>query len=223
MYNIYPTLLDSFIYMKRHDEDEGAFQQLIDKINGVKSTDVEQANKGIEFERLVNGLIDGISIDTNLTKESFCYVTENFKFGVDITNRIVEKLKRATKKQEYIEAIIHTNLDTIKLYGIVDYSFPEMDADLKTGKNYRFGKYDNYTQHKVYSLIRKVNGNPIKQFNYVATDFKHLFIETKDITEEVHEELLEEIQSFIRFLIHFKHLITDRKVFGEQITIKTLK
>jgi len=204
-YAFYPTLLDSYFRYKR-SEDELSFIQLFDKINKVEQEMDEERLKGISFESLINELISGpikpIAVDD-------VYKHGGFEFSEDLVNKIYNKLKRCSDIQSYKEKIIDTPKGKVKLYGVFDYEFPEMVVDLKTTKSYRFGKYENNMQHKFISLI-----TPAKEFNYVATDFEYLFIENYWLTNAVRKEAIENIVEFIEFIEYFKHLITDKKIFG---------
>lgn len=214
-YAIYPSLLDAFLRYKRKDDDE-TFISVFDKINKVQSEQTEQQLKGIEFEGCVNNVIDGFKC-SGLTAphiEYGDYVTNNFKFKVDVVDKMAGKLQFATSQQEYMEAIIPSHLGNIKLYGIADYTFPEMITDLKTTSAYKCNKYKDNTQHATYSLIREMNGAPIKAFKYLATDFDRVFQETYLPTEVLHQKLLFTVFEFISFIEFFKKHITDTKIFG---------
>ena len=206
-YSIYPTLLDSFYWYKRFPDTK--FSELIDKINRVKTPMPIAALKGIQFEKCVNDCINGIVLE----KKGKEVVTENFYFNNDLIYKIANKLKNAKTKQEFISGIVKTKFGLVKVYGFVDYSFPEMYVDLKTTSMYKIGKYKINNQHKAYSLIAKVNGNPIKEFNYLVTDFTRFFIETYKCTEKLHQEFITELEDFIDFLEYHKELITDKTIF----------
>ncbi|QIL40996.1 hypothetical protein G7074_18020 [Pedobacter sp. HDW13] len=198
-YAFYPTLLDSFVYYKK-TEELNKFVELIDKINRVKVERHNGLSKGIAFENVINNLIDNRSTVND--------------FNLELVHSIVSKLKRCTSKQKKLETVIDSPYGKIKLYGIFDYEFPQMYADLKTTENYSFGKYDDHIQHKMCSLICKNNGAPIEQFNYVITDFKYWYIENYKCTDSLHDDLMYEIYDFISFINHYKHLITNNKIFG---------
>jgi hypothetical protein len=210
-YAIYPSLLDAYLRFKRHDDDE-TFNALFDKINGVKTEQTDQQLKGVEFEKLINDLIDGKCV--NLVDGH--YITDYFSFTVDLVDKIAIRLQQASVKQQYLEAIIPSHLGNIKLYGIADYTFPEMITDLKTTGNYKCNKYKDYTQHPAYSLISEINGNPIMAFKYLITDFNKLYQETYIPTLGMHQKLMATIFEFINFIEYFKSNITDEKIFGKE-------
>lgn len=210
-YAIYPSLLDAYTRFKRNDDDE-TFDSLFDKINKVKTEQTEEQKMGVEFESCVNSRIAGDFME--LTNDQ--YVTENCKFKAVLIDQIAGRLQYATKQQEYMQAIIPSHLGNIKLYGITDYSFPQMITDLKTTAKYKCNKYKDNSQHPVYSLIRKVKGDPIRAFKYLASDFQNMFLETYIPTEKMHQKLMITIFDFINFIEYFKSNITDGKIFGQE-------
>lgn len=215
-YQFYPTLLDSFRYWKDHEEDESTFNDLIDKLNGVKIDQTEDNLKGIAFEGLINEMIT-IKSDLIPFPNNGVYVFDDFEFNQNIVDSIFNKLKRCTSIQSRLEGIIPTKHGNVRLYGIFDYEFPKMTADLKTTSNYglktkdgkKVKKYEDNFQHKFTSLLSdKV------EFNYVITDFKYLYIENFKLGEELNKATIEEIEEFIDFINIYKYKIKDSKVFA---------
>lgn len=210
-YAIYPSLLDAYLRYKRNDDDE-TFDSLFDKINKVKSDQTEFQQKGSEFEGLVNDAIDGKPL--TIAADPLYYATEHFQFKIEIVEELKRKLMHATEKQKYMEVVIHTHLGNVKLYGIVDYDFPNMVVDLKGTENYKCNKYEKSTQHPIYSLIRHLNGRPIEAFKYRASNYDKVFQETYIPTENMFTKLMLTVFEFINFINHFKPNITDEKIFG---------
>lgn len=199
-YAIYPSLLDAYLRYKRN-EDEETFISLFDRINKVKQEEIpEHVLKGIEFENLVNEVVSGNKIDADLHS--------------DVLEKITNKLSENIGTQKYEEAIFESPYGNIKLYGIIDYDYPKMIVDLKTVVSYSCGKYKDYAQHQCYSLIRHQNGNPIKAFKYLITDFKKVYQETYIPTPIMYDKLMFTIYEFISFINHFKKFITNEKIFG---------
>jgi hypothetical protein len=214
-YAIYPSVLDAYLRFKRKDDDE-TFQGVFNKINHVKTEQTEQQAMGEEFEGCVNDMITCIKTggySLTLHKDGY-YLTKNFKFKADLVEKIASKLEHVSKKQEYMEAIIPSHLGNIKLYGISDYTFPEMITDLKTTSNYKCNKYRDHAQHPCYSMIRELNGNPLKAFKYLVSDFDKAYQETYIPTPVMHQKLMFNIFEFINFIEYFKKYITDTKIFG---------
>lgn len=200
-YQFYPTLLDSFRYWKNHEEDEKAFNDLIDKLNGVKIEQTEENLKGIEFEQSINDIIDGKYVEIG---------------NQPLVQKVYNKLKRCIGKQVKVEGVVSTKYGNVRLYGIFDYEFPQMMADLKTTSNYglktegseKVKKYKNNFQHKFTSLLTDK-----KEFNYVITDFKYFYIENFKLNNDLNLATIEEIEEFIKFINFFKYKIKDSKVF----------
>jgi len=202
-YAIPPTLLDNFVRFKKYD-DEGSLSELMDKLNRIPREKTEENEKGILFETVINSAIDGINIE--------------HEFDGELVNYISSKLSRCISKQKYIEAIIITKKGNVKLYGIFDYEFPEMIADLKTLKSYSIADgrkhFQDKSQHRFAFAIANRNGKPLRQFNYLATNFRNRFIETY-MNEEKHiKSLHEDLLDFIGFIEHFKKHIDNPKLFG---------
>ncbi|WP_114937533.1 hypothetical protein [Mucilaginibacter endophyticus] len=217
-YAIYPSVLDAYLRFKRKDDDE-TFKSVFDKINHVRGEQTEQQAMGEEFELCVNDMITSIKTgDYSLTLyQDGYYRTKNFKFKADLIDRIATKMQHATKKQEYMEAIIPSHVGNIKLYGIADYTFPEMITDLKTTQNYKCNKYKDHAQHPSYSLIRELNGAPLKAFKYLVSDFDKVYQETYIPTPGMHQKLMITLFEFINFIEYFKDYITDTKIFGVHV------
>jgi len=215
-YAIYPSLLDAYLRYKRN-EDEETFISLFDRINKVKQEEVpEHVIKGIEFERLIGEVINSNHTHQHefLKKDSEIYKANEFEFNATVVNKISDKLLRRTSEQKYEEALFETPYGNVKLYGIIDYDYPEMIVDLKTVVSYSCGKYKDYAQHQCYALIREKNGNPIKAFKYLVTDFKKVYQETYIPSKIMFDKLMFTVYEFIAFINHFKKYITNKKIFG---------
>lgn len=214
-YALYPSILDSYMFFKKRDDDE-TFQSLFDKINKVKTDQTEEQLMGVEFEDCVSNRINelkGMPVLNNL--EGCQYITTNFKFNYDLINGIASRLQHSIKQQEYLEAIIPSHLGNIKLYGFSDFTFPEMIADLKTTKSYKCSKYKDHFQAPAYSMIKHINGQPIKAFKYLVSDFERVYLETYLPKENTYRKMMSTIFEFISFINYFKNYITNEKIFGQ--------
>lgn len=209
-YAFYPTLLDSYFRYKR-SEDELSFIQLFDKINKVEQELDEERLKGIAFEGLINELINANKTKQHdiLKLDNEIYKVDDFEFEGHIVNKIADKLLRCSAIQSYKEKIIDTTKGKVRIYGVFDYEFPQMMADLKTTKSYSYGKYENNMQHKFTALA-----TDLKEFNYIATDFEYMFTENHWLTDKVRKQGIDDIVEFIEFIEYFKKYITNRKLFG---------
>lgn len=210
-YQIYPTLLDSFYWYKRGYNEK---QELIDKINRVKSEMPEAARKGIAFEAVINMLLK--SNNHPLLMDSEYYKGDGFIFGAEIVNKIAAKLINAKKQQEYIQANVQTPVGAIKVYGFIDYSYDDMLVDLKTTGSYKKDKYAINNQHKCYPLLAQLNGKNITKFNYLVTDFSRMYIEPYVHTKAMRDEFIFNLVEFTEFLEANREIITDKKIFNEK-------
>lgn len=198
-YCIYPTLLDNFYYYKCYGGKK--FQELIDKINRVKTPLADAAQRGISFEDCVNKTLRGEPTYLN--------------FKPELIDKIANKLSNAIKQQEYVEGVFDTVHGQVKMYGMIDYSYPEMYVDLKTTQTYRSNKFKINSQHKAYPYLNQLNGGTVKQFNYLITDFYNMYTEPYQHTQAMVNELIKDTTEFIEFLEANRHLITDKKIFNQ--------
>lgn len=210
-YQIYPTLLDSFYWYKRGYNEK---QELIDKINRVKSTIPEAAAKGVAFENVINILLK--SNNHPILMDSEYYKSGDFTFGAEIVNKIAAKLINAKKQQEYIQANVQTPVGAIKVYGFIDYSYDDMFVDLKTTGSYKKDKYKINNQHKCYPLLAQLNGRNINKFNYLVTDFTSMYIEPYIHSKSMVDEFIFNLVEFTEFLEANRSIITDKKIFNEK-------
>lgn len=209
-YAIYPTILDSFYWYKRGYNEK---QELINKINRVKTEMAEPAKKGVAFENVINMLLK--AKNHPLLTEAEHYESDGFVFRTEIVNRIAAKLINATKQQEYIQATVQTPVGDIKVYGFIDYSYPDMYVDLKTTATYKKDKYAINNQHKCYPLLGQLNGKPIKKFNYLVTDFQQMYIEPYLHHSGMTDEFVFNLVEFTEFLEANREIITDTKILGK--------
>lgn len=213
--SIYPTLLDSFHWVKKMNYREDKVQELLDKINRIKPSEFpEAALKGIQFEDCVNKLLNGERLLTEETPLGRHYVTENFAFNIDLVDKIAAKLKNAKKQQEYIQANIPTPIGLVKVYGFIDYTYDPFYIDLKTTGKYAIGKFKDNNQHKCYPLLAKISGRGHKDFKYFVTDFRNTFTENYQFTKQLEDEFISDIVIFNSWLEENRNHITDTKIWG---------
>jgi hypothetical protein len=213
-YQIYPSLLDSYSRFKSYNDEE-SLKNLLDRINKVEQDRPDHVMKGIAFEGCVNLVLDGFVPDMDGHGQ---YIMGNQTFDPAIISQVAGKLKYCTGVQEYIESVIETPVGLVKLYGIIDYRFPEMIVDLKGRELYNYGDFSKYSQRLCYALISKSNGNPIKAFKYVISDYKNVFVETYIPNEREEAKFIDMVVEFCQFIEHMKGFITDKKIFGEDIS-----
>jgi hypothetical protein len=202
-YSVYPTLLDSFYWAKRL----GKWQELIDKINRVKTAEWPEAvQKGMCFEQTVSNAILGVY---NRVADDQ-YINTKYSFNKNLVDKMAAKLKNNIGLQTYIQGNVLTPLGNVKMYGFVDFVYPEFYIDLKTCGAYKKGKYEINTQHKCYPLI---GGK--KSLTYYITDFNDVYTESYSFNNQLKEQLIFELTEFIEWLNINKELITDTKIFGK--------
>lgn len=204
-YSITPTLLDNFYWCQRLNK----IGELVDKINGIKTPISKSALNGIAFENVINNLL----LEKQVDEFGNVYINSGFTFDKTLSNKIARKLSGYQIMQKKISAIIDSPVGKIRLHGKVDYAYSDMHVDLKTTKKYATGKYGANNQHGCYSLIEKVNGSPILWFNYLVTDFAGIYIEPYEITDLIHNRVIDNICDFVKWLEANRKLITNQKIF----------
>lgn len=209
-YSLYPTLLDAFWWARKLDNPL-KWQELIDKINRVPKEFPLAAMKGVQFEEVINNILKGMKVKPNSDGN---IETKDFFFDYSIVNKVANKLQYAKKQQEFIQGVIDTPKGKVKMYGFIDYSYPNMLVDLKTTGNYKPGKFKNNYQHKAYPLLANLGGGKIDRFNYLVTDFNHMYVEPYEPNQSMYEELVHDTCLFIDFLEENRGIITDTKIFG---------
>lgn len=208
-YQIFPTILDKFYWYKRGYCEH---QEMIDKINRVETPFPEAARKGVAFENVINMLLK--AKNHPLLTQSEYFESDGFIFQPEIVNRIATKLANAIKQQEYIQAIVETSVGGIKVYGFIDYSYPDMFVDLKTTGSYKKDKYKINNQHKCYPLLAQISGRNINKFNYLITDFSQMYIEPYIHNSAMTDEFIFNLVEFTEFLEANRDLIYDKKIFN---------
>ena len=207
-YRFYAILLDAYNWYL-NSEAENAFQEFIDKINRVPYEKSEAALKGIAF----NKLLDDIEIENVvLAKPNILY--DGFVFNYPLVNAFKAYFKDAAS-QVYTSAQLETNNGLVELYGFADKVLRYKSFDIKTTSKYEFPKFIFNVQHKVYPYCFNQNGIFVDTFEYTVTDFNHIYKEEYFYRPEFDvPELRSVCESLIDFIERYRHLITDRKIFG---------
>lgn len=208
-YSIYPTLLDSFYWYKRGYNEK---QEILDKINRIKGEMPEAARKGIAFESCVNDIIKSGTANHPMLRDSF-FEKDGFNFKGNLILKIAAKLANCSKMQEYIQANVNTPAGVIKVYGFIDFSYPDKFIDLKTTGSYKDKKFKDYNQHKCYPLLAQLNGRKVYDFLYYVTDFNDTYIEPYKHTSVLKDEFIRDLVEFTEFLEMNRELISDKKIF----------
>lgn len=192
-YQFYPTLLNEYHrYLTNPSKD--AFDMLINRINRVPITDPELLKK---FGK-------GISFESAVLKD------KPHKFDPELVNGAREMLPTKLKSQQFIQ-FIHKN---IRFYGYADVVGEGRVIDIKTTKTHRPNRHDfNFQNLYLYAL----KGAGFRQMDYLICDFNQLYVETYDVEVYDFNYLLNEMEQFATFVEEHKNLITDKKIFIEEI------
>ncbi|MDP5121002.1 MAG: PD-(D/E)XK nuclease family protein [Spirosomaceae bacterium] len=192
-YQFYPTLLNEYHrYLANPSKD--AFDMLINRINRVPITDPELLKK---FGK-------GISFESAVLKD------KPHQFAPELVSGAREMLPTKLKSQQFIQ---FTHKD-IRFYGYADVVGEGRVIDIKTTKTHRPNRHDfNFQNLYLYAL--KDAG--FRQMDYLICDFNKLYVETYDAEVYDFNYLLNEMEQFAAFVEEHKSLITDKKIFIEEI------
>jgi hypothetical protein len=204
-FHIYPTLLDSFGWYKR-SENEGAKQEFLNKINRVPMEKTDAMIRGNDFEAAVNEwsrrgrLPDGPVTVHDLT------------VSPELIGRFSKGMERAMR-QVFVEVNLETKYGGVRLYGFIDDILADAAYDTKTTGEYKLGKYRNGWQHPAYLEALHQGGGQISRFVYRITDFEDYYEEEYQYRKEDTERLVKELEHLIEFLEDNRAAISDRKIF----------
>lgn len=252
-YKIYPSLLDSFQDLLDSDKTWEKFygsseepalspleyeqkmeRELIDKVNRVPFVS-EAASKGTAF----NEIVDCIVLHVPATRDD-CKITlvrdaepeyiqaniEDFEFhySKDLCSKMARYYKGAIP-QYRLSAMLPTKYGIVELYGNSDYLLPDSVHDLKTTKNYDFGKFEDHWQRYAYPycLIESGDYTEVKDFTFDVLVWKEIDgVLDANIYTEVYAydhrkataKLTLVCEQFIAWLELHRSEITDKKIFG---------
>lgn len=208
-FKIYATLLDAFTWYQA-SESENAEKEFIDKINRVPITDpkaLERMNKGTAFNDVIDSMLASVGgIDGAVTHS----------FDALVVSEIALYLIGSTP-QHYTETLIKVGDSLVLLYGYIDYVREAKCIDLKTTSSYDLGKYKGSMQRHLYPVSLANEGVIVDEFEFLVTDFNSVFKEpyAVDLVES-NAILSTQCALLIEFLNAKKHLITDKKIFGQE-------
>lgn len=217
-YNIYPSLLDSYDHLMSSDNEDG-FQQIIDRINKKPSPIAPAAQKGIDLNNVIDGLI--------ARKEEDAAVIIKETMNADqvqgmMLQELYTNLKGSTP-QVLLTAEMELMGKKVILYGYADYVRANTIIDLKTTSRYAVGKYGGGSQHLVYPLCAALMGVEINRFRYLVTDFRNVYVEDYDYDFNRDLGVLKgKLTDFISFLNRWRGRITDKKIFSD-ISVEDIK
>lgn len=244
-YKVYATLLDNFwgylnsdvIYNRYwgysenppHTEEEfheQKFQDLINTINRVPF-ESEAADKGTAFNEIIDALIEKREPNDMTVERSedgyyvVHYKDYTFNFPIDVCKKLSEYYKGAITQQR-VEAILPTKYGDVLVYGLIDELMPMSVHDIKTTGSYSVGKFKENHQHLVYPYALIENGNDVRLFEYNVVEWARggcvsgVYTETYVFDPERDIPILRDhVEQLIEFLEDNRHLITNKKIFGE--------
>lgn len=208
-------------------------KKLIDQINRCPQEPIEAAAKGTAFNAVVDWL-NGNPIEPPTTilrhdENVIVALINNFTFTFatslckDVANRF-----RGAICQYRCEAPLQTRLGDVTLYGFLDEWQGCKISDLKTTKEYQFGKYGRKWQRHVYpfAVVESGNCTEIREFEYTAVKLSPITEKNPVITGEIYPEvytydhelsrmkLQDGCENFIAWLESRREFITDRRIFG---------
>ena len=255
-YLFYPSLLDAYQYYLEADENWEQFydgsdnpeapshaeylaqceKELLDKINRVPHEPIEAAACGTCFNEIVDCLVEhrpcgheGMTIKSNKKDNTIVATLDGFTFTFDMGFCLEAGRYFAESIPQYrCEAEIDTKYGTVGLYGYIDELRANMVFDIKTTRNYLFGKFERHWQKVVYPycLIESGDCTEIEGFEYTVYKLsggngRNLVISAEMFSEYYaykHDEAKVRLrlfcESFIEWLNQHRDQITDKKVFG---------
>lgn len=236
-YNIYPSLLDAYDYMRcadGYEEQAEREQALINQINRVPREVSIPASRGTALNKLVD-LFSGYDAPEPEQLRGMQTLTEeadgmSFNFATSLVLDLASRV-RGSVCQLYTEATIKVGPDIVRLYGYPDYVCGTRVYDLKCTSNYTPSKYFDKWQGFVYPYCLLSQG-----YLAIFEDFRYLVAEVYKVREvdryffdgETYEEVyhysLDEMKrrlrtilsDFIGWLNYRADRITDKKILNQQ-------
>lgn len=241
-YKIYPSLLNKFqdfLDAERDAEEswnetaDGDYRiapaelvaarekQLIDAVNRVPFVS-EAADRGTAFNKLVDLLISvPIAADP-------CAEVDGFAFSGELAKEVAGMLPMPLA-QYYTEAVLHTSMGDVLLYGYPDYWCADnMVVDLKTTGQYQWPKFDRNWQRLVYPwCLTTGSGATVDLFRFLVVKWAKptkkepywrgtIYTEDYNYNHAMATQQLKGIcEQFIGWLEQNKEKITDKKIFAE--------
>ena len=233
---------DGELHYSEEEVYQLAKQQFIDKVNRVDDGPSEAADKGTAF----NEIVDCIVMNVRSTRDDVVIkkVTEpegaikepclhamlngfDFYFDMGMCRQAADYFKGSVCQLK-VSAPIETKYGVVELYGYPDYIRENKVYDMKTTKQYQFGKYEKKWQKHVYpyALITSGKMTDVKEFEYTCYKLSGGSSRTPVITASVFPEvytfdfdtskrmLQQQCERLIEFLEQNRDLITDKKVFA---------
>lgn len=218
--------------------DKGtAFNELVDcLIENRKPSEKFKFKRVVEPEVIerVTGQVDGCGPEERWADVSYednpnagkvvgiraHYNNRVFYFDIKLVREFSNYYKGALT-QQFVSAIVPTAFGDVEVYGYVDELMPQSVHDIKTTGRYSVGKFKDHSQHIVYPYCYWKNGMPPMLFEYNIAEIdkygrwetfteSYMFVPERDVPC-----LVARCEDLIRFLLKYRHLITDKKIFNE--------
>lgn len=221
--------------MTEEEFEQKQFQSLIDRINRVPF-DSEAADFGTAFNEIVDCIIlkkkssrmevESIKQENTIVTFKATYNEREFIFPAALCFEFSNYYKGAVP-QVRTEAVLATKYGDVLLYGDIDELMPTSVHDIKTTKSYTAGDFKDHWQHIVYPYCLNQNGNSVTDFEYNIATINRL--KSGIVNYETYTEyysfnpetdiprLTKHVEGLIEFIEANKNLITDKKIFNQQI------
>lgn len=211
-------------------------KNLIDQINRCPKEPIEAADKGTCFNEAVDCLIHERGCEyPNMTIAFFpenndCFANLNgfdFHFDLNLVKSVARRFPGAIS-QYPVGAPLQTAKGLVWLYGYPDEWCGDKISDIKTTKEYHFGKYSRKWQKHVYpyAVVESGDCTEIKEFEYTAVKLSEptkkdpvihgeIYPEVYTNDHEQNRRLLQDVcERFIGWLEYRRGFITDNKIWG---------
>lgn len=206
-YNLYPTLLDSFRFFKRN-ENEGALQEFLDKLNRVPIQPNDAMQRGNAFEKNLTLMLKNQDIGTSPEGLVRCH-------DVDVSRDLIQRFAarlQGSVMQVFVETFCECSYGRVRLYGFVDNIIRDTAVDVKTTGKYEFPKYLHSFQRPVY--LKALEGSGVDRFDFLITDFREMYVESYRLTSDDWDRTVSEVNDLVGFIEDNRDKITTSKIFG---------
>lgn len=186
-YNIYPSILDSYTYMRNCEDEElraKCEDELLDQINRKPRDPNYYAARGTALNELVDAKACHMEtqhpVDYTDRGDAGGIFTMNIDtFDITYCAALVDQTAAWVEgmlPQVYCEADIKVPQGVVTLYGYADYVGDSEVTDLKTSKRYDPDSrdYSDHWQHRVYPYCLLCSGmvQRIDTFTYLVAELK---------------------------------------------------
>lgn len=241
-YNIYPSLMDAYCYMRNVEGDEETIRQaeqdFLDTVNRVERDPNYYTARGTALNELVDARACHVAGQhpvkyRNEGDAGGVFTVDIDTFLIDFSEALVEQAAawvEGMTPQVYVEADIIIPQGTVCLYGYADYVGIEEVVDLKSTKKYSPDNrdYSEHWQHRVYPycLVKSGMCQSADRFTYLVAECNankegvvdgQLYRESYEVsivecTRQLHDFLGYEL---IPWLEEHRQQITNDKIFND--------